>query len=235
MAKILTARALQKKIGGDIIFFYHDSDHDFRETITIMRDRQTNIIDRINFEQENKIQKKYSPLYCKRIPAPWQQATARRLRRFVDQPLIDYFTSVQAATVADFCLALYQKMGLLDTITIVRSSDPGVRETADELTDDYFADLPYENEIVRARVQQGRIFLHRGGGQYLDLPAQPIAKKQKNPNREQRFGWMQSVIGCSHYITGRGEGKYLNPKAFPNITFVERDDIADSDLAWTNL
>ena len=40
-AKIQTARRLQKEIGGEIIFFYHDSDHDPRETRTILRHRKT--------------------------------------------------------------------------------------------------------------------------------------------------------------------------------------------------
>jgi hypothetical protein len=30
IAKINTARALQEKIGGKIVFFYHDSDADYR-------------------------------------------------------------------------------------------------------------------------------------------------------------------------------------------------------------
>ena len=42
VAKILTARRLQKEIGGEIVFFYHDSDHDPRETQTILRHRKTN-------------------------------------------------------------------------------------------------------------------------------------------------------------------------------------------------
>ena len=34
-AKIITARRLQKEIGGEIVFFFHDSDHDPRETIQL--------------------------------------------------------------------------------------------------------------------------------------------------------------------------------------------------------
>ncbi len=40
-AKILAARRLQKEIGGEIVFFFHDSDHDPRETITIVRDQNS--------------------------------------------------------------------------------------------------------------------------------------------------------------------------------------------------
>ena len=41
VAKIRTARRLQAEIGGEIVFFYHDSDHDPRETQTILRHRTT--------------------------------------------------------------------------------------------------------------------------------------------------------------------------------------------------
>jgi len=34
LCKIVTARQLQQEIGGEIVFFFHDSDHDPRETIT---------------------------------------------------------------------------------------------------------------------------------------------------------------------------------------------------------
>ena len=41
VAKIRTARRLQAEIGGRIVFFCHDSDHDPRETRTILRHRTT--------------------------------------------------------------------------------------------------------------------------------------------------------------------------------------------------
>jgi hypothetical protein len=61
-AKIVTARRLQKEIGGEIVFFFHDSDHDPRETNTILRDQHTNEEVALNFQFENRIQKQYSPL-----------------------------------------------------------------------------------------------------------------------------------------------------------------------------
>src|SRR5206468_2001474 len=66
-AKILTARRLQNEIGGDIVFFFHDSDHDPRETITILRDQHSNEEVALNFQFENRIQKQFSPLYVKRV------------------------------------------------------------------------------------------------------------------------------------------------------------------------
>ncbi|MDD2807661.1 MAG: hypothetical protein PHW95_04045 [Patescibacteria group bacterium] len=232
IAKINSAQALQQKIGGKIIFFYHDSDHDYRETITVMRDCQTGVIDRLNFEQENKIQKKYSPLYTKRIPADWQAVTARRLPRFTDKKLITIFSSIKGKTVADFCLELYQQAGLLDNIEVVRSSDKTVRHNAIDMADDYFVDLNYENEIVRARFKDGKVLLHRGGDQYIELPKQVIEKSQINPDRKQRFSWMQSVVHCTHYITGQGEGNYLETQNFPDVIFINREEITDPDFAW---
>ena len=41
VAKIRTARRLQAEIGGRVVYFCHDSDHDPRETRTILRHRAT--------------------------------------------------------------------------------------------------------------------------------------------------------------------------------------------------
>src|SRR5436190_22691424 len=79
VAKIQTARRLQKQIGGEIVFFFHDSDHDPRETKTIVRHRKTNEPAHLNFTFENRVQRKSSPLYLKRIPVEWQGKTVLRL------------------------------------------------------------------------------------------------------------------------------------------------------------
>ena len=41
-------------------------------------------------------------------------------------------------------------MGLLDGIRVVRSSDPAFRRAACDVPE-FFVDVPYEGEIVRAR------------------------------------------------------------------------------------
>jgi hypothetical protein len=46
---------------------------------------------------------------------------------------------------------------------------------------------------------------------------------------------MQSVIRCTHYVTGAGEHAYLRQEEAPHITFVRRDEIARSDEAYTEL
>ncbi len=152
-AKINTAKKLRDEIGGKVVFFYHDSDADYRETITIMRDRTTGAEVRLNFTQENKLQKKFSPLYLKRIPAGWKGEILKQLPRFADKPLIDIFTSTDEKTAADFCLEMYRKMRLLERIGILRSSDKNFRQKAQDLAIDYFADIEYQGEVVRAKVE----------------------------------------------------------------------------------
>jgi hypothetical protein len=235
-AKIKTARELQKKIGGKIVFFYHDSDADYRETITLMEDLQTGEEARLNFLVSNKIQKKYSPLYAKKIAPSWQEETIRRLPRFMGKNLIDIFASVKADTVADFCLEMYKRLGLLDGIEVVRSGDKNFRNISSDLSE-YFADVPYMGEIVRAEMYTDdgveKFRLHEGGGKYFDIPQpEKIEKWQKNPNREHRFKNMQSVIHCTHYIAGASEAEYLDKSQFPEVTFVNREEIDKYDHAY---
>ncbi len=299
VSKINTAKKLQSDIGGRIVFFYHDSDADYRETITVMRDRATGAEVRLNFLQPNKIQKKFSPLYAKRIAPGWKQEMLKQLPRFLrpspplgemspvhprdregapTYQLTDFFSSTdENQTVADFCLEMYKKMGLLDGIEVVRSGDKEFRMKAPDLDKDYFADVEYQGEIVRAKIEpppspsladeisrkeggrntednsvppsflrstehkegaRGSSFpligtLHEGGNKFIRFPIEkPIEKWQKNPGRDQRFGWMQSVINCTHYIYGEGEKQYLDVKPFPNIKFIDRDHIENANYAW---
>ncbi len=129
-AKIQTARRLQSEIGGEIVYFCHDSDHDPRETHTVLRHRKTNEPAMLNFAFVNKMQRKFSPQYLKQIAAGWQEKTVLQLPNYVGHPLIDIFKKVSTAIVADFCLEMYRGMGLLGGIRVVRSSDPAVRRAA---------------------------------------------------------------------------------------------------------
>src|SRR5207302_8867668 len=151
VAKIRTARRLQAEIGGRVVYFCHDSDHDPRETRTILRHRATGQPAQLNFAVVSKLQRKFSPLYAKRIAADWHARTLGQLTNYVDHPLIDLFRKTLAEMVADFCLEMYRGMGLLDGMDVVRSSDPEVRRRARDV-DDFFVDVPYEGELVRARV-----------------------------------------------------------------------------------
>jgi hypothetical protein len=234
VAKIQTARRLQKEIGGEIVFFCHDSDHDPRETQTILRHRKTNEPAILNFAFANKIQRKFSPQYLKKIPAGWQEKTTLQLPNYVGHPLIDLFKTVSAATAADFCLEMYRRLGLLDGIRVVRSSDSEVRRAACEVSD-FFVDVPHAGEIVRARFTDGTLKLHEGGDVFVTLPSAQFTKEQISPTRDTRLRWMQSVVHCTHYIAGAGEQAYLRREETPEINFIKRDDIERSDEAWTEI
>jgi hypothetical protein len=230
-AKIFTARRLQQEIGGEIVFFLHDSDHDPRETHTLLRHHQTGEAAMLNFAFVNKVQRKWSPQYVKRIPADWQRSTARQLGAFAPVPLIALFKAVAADNVADFCLAMYRAMGLLEGIRVVRSSDAAIRRAACEVGD-FFVDVTYSGETVRARRTNEGLQLHEGGDRYVSLPSVAFAKEQISPTRDTRLVWMQSVIHCTHYIAGAGEQAYLRREDAPEITFVNRDSIDRSDEAY---
>lgn len=230
-AKFVTARRLQAEMGGEIVFFFHDSDHDPRETQTILRHRKTQEPATLNFGFANKVQRKWSPLYLKRVLPEWRQTTARQLGAYVEPALIEAFNATTAANVADFCLEMYHRMGLLDGIRVVRSSDPDVRRAACDI-DDFFVDVPHAGEVVRARHQEGRLRLHEGGDHYIDLPAASFAKEQVSPTRDSRLRWMQSIVRCTHYVAGAGEQAYLRTEDAPEITFLKRDPIDRSDEAY---
>ena len=230
-AKVFTARRLQSEIGGEIVFFYHDSDHDPRETQTTLRSRATGEPTTFNFTFKNKIQRKYSPLFAKEVPAGWRDNTARQLPAFVDQRWIAAFRGVEARNVADFCLEMYRSQGLLEGIRVARSGDPAFRAAACDVKE-FFVDVPYEGETVRARHTDGALQLHEGGSSFVTLPAMPFEKSQVSPARDSRLRWMQSVLHCTHYVCGAGEQAYLNKEDAPEVTFVARDAIDLSDEAY---
>jgi hypothetical protein len=230
-AKFQTARRLQAEIGGEIVFFYHDADHDPRETQTTLRHRKTDEPGTMNFTFANKVQRKWSPLFAKRIPSGWQANTARQLGAYVDAKWVEAFKQTTADNVADFCLEMYRRMGLLEGVRVVRSGDAATRRAACDIGD-FFVDVPYENEVVRARWLDGCPKLHEGGDAWVTLPPCDVAKEQISPTRDSRLRWMQSVVRCTHYIAGAGEQAYLNKSDAPEITFVNRDAIERSDEAY---
>jgi hypothetical protein len=231
-AKIQTARRLRNEIGGEIVFFFHDSDHDPRETRTTLRHHNTNELVQLNFAFKNQIQHKFSPLYLKEIAGDWQAKTARVLPNYIRPELTALFRRVSARNVADFCLEMYQYLGLLDNIRVVRSSSADFRQAACNIPD-FFADVSYENEIVRARFIDGALKLHKGGTSSLQLPLTAFTKQQISPTRDTRFRWMQSVVHCSHYIAGASEQDYLCPEETPEVNFIKRDVVDRSDEAYT--
>ena len=232
-AKIATARRLQAQLGGEIVFFYHDSDHDPRETTTFLRFRRTGELARLNFSFANKIQRKWSPLYLKRVPEDWHTSMSRQLPAYIaDARLVEAFKKILPVTVADFCLEMYRAMGLLEGVRVVRSSDPAVRAAACAVPD-FFVDVPYQGEMVRARALEGALKLHEGGDCHVTLPLVNFTKEQVSPARDTRLRWMQSVVHCTHYIAGAGEQAYLRRADAPEIVFINRDPIDRPDEAFT--
>jgi len=236
VAKIRTARRLQAELGGRVVYFCHDSDHDPRETRTILRHRATGQPAHLNFAVVSKLQRKFSPLYAKRIASDWHARTLAQLPNYVDSPVIDLFRRIGAETVADFCLAMYRGMGLLDGVDVVRSSDPEVRRRACDVAD-FFVDVRSQGELVRARARDGLLYLHEGGDAFVTLPsaASPFTKDQISPTRDTRLRWMQSVIHCTHYVTGASEQAYLRREDAPEIAYIRREDIERWDEAFTEL
>ena len=233
-AKITAARRLRKEIGGEIVFFFHDSDHDPRETITILRDQNSNQEVPLNFQFKNRIQKQFSPMYVKRVLPGWQEKTARQLPNYVARSLVEHFKDLKCSNVADFCLEMYTQMGLMEGVRVARSSSPEFRAQAVAVSD-YFVDQAYQGEIVRARYRDGKLFLHKGGGRFLEIPGGKFGPEQISPTRDTRFRWMQSVIRCTHYVAGASEQHYINTADAPNVKFVKRDEISDFDRAYTEL
>ena len=233
-AKILAARRLQKEVGGEIVFFFHDSDHDPRETTTILRDRNSNQEVVLNFQFENRIQKQFSPLYAKRVLPEWQEKTARQLPNYVRRSLVTQFKEIKCSNVADFCLEMYKRMELLEGVRVERSSAADFRARAVAVSD-YFVDQPYQGELVRARYRDGKFLLHKGGDRFLEIPGSEFGPEQISPTRDTRFHWMQSVIRCTHYVAGASEQHYINQADAPRVKFVKRDEISDFDKAYTEL
>ena len=64
------------------------------------------------------------------------------------------------------------------------------------------------------------------------MPAQPYGPEQVSPTRDTRFRWMQSVIGCTHYVSGASEHDYIDKADGPGVIFVEREQITDSGEAY---
>ena len=230
-AKIETARRLQREIGGQVVFFYHDSDHDPRETITVLKNRSTGRKTNMNFDFANKLQKLYSPLYLKRVLPEWKTKMERQLPAYVDPDLAEQFKQIENDTIAEFCLSMYSAMGLLDGIRVQRSSSPDFRAAACAI-EDYFVDVPFDGEVVRARARDGKLWLHKGGDHFIEVPAQLFGNEQVSPTRDTRFRWMQSVIGCTHYISGASEQDYINKADAPGVNFIERNEIADASDAY---
>ena len=109
-------------------------------------------------------------------------------------------------------------MGLLDGIRVDRSSDPEFRKRA-VAVDDYFVDVEWENEIVRARAATESCCCTRARIVTSKCLAQEYDATQITPTRDTRLRWMQSVIGCTHYVAGRGRAKVFERSGCARMSF----------------
>ena len=230
-AKIVSARRLQSEIGGEVVFFCHDSDHDFRETRTTLRHRKTGEPLQLNFAFDNQVQRKFSPLYLKRVRADWRARTADQIRPYVGPRWADEFRAVEATNVADFCLEMYRRMGLLDDIRVVRSSDPTFRRTACDI-DDYFVDVPYESEVVRARLVEGRPRLYKEATSPWTSPTWRTPASQISPAGDTRLP-LDAIGDPVHALCCRQQREGLPSEGRrAEITYVVRDTIERADEAY---
>ena len=102
----------------------------------------------------------------------------RQLPNYVERELAEKFGAIKSDNPADFCLQMYQQMNLLDGVRVERSSNPAFRKQAVTI-DDYFVDVKWEGEIVRARCRDGKLLLHQGGDKFIELPCTAIPDPKK--------------------------------------------------------
>jgi hypothetical protein len=67
----------------------------------------------------------------------------------------------------------------------------------------------------------------------LEIVGEKFGPEQISPTRDTRFSWMQSVIRCTHYVAGASEQHYINTADAPGVKFVNRDEISDFNIAYT--
>ena len=234
-AKIATARRLQSEIGGEVVFFCHDSDHDPRETQTTLRHRKSGEPIPLNFSFDNKVQRKFSPL----VLEAGARRVARKHRAASSPPMstragrrIQRVEAQTSPTSASRCTA---RMGLLEGLR-------GVLLAATRCSVARRAMLTILCRCaVRGRDRAGpalrrRLRLHEGGEPVRGCcPISRTPGSRSAPTRDTRLRWMQSVIHCTHYVAGAGEQDYLRKEDAPEITFVYRDTIDRSDEAYCDL
>ena len=216
VAKIQTARRLQEEIGGEIVFFYHDSDHDPRETQTILRHRKTNEPAMLNFAFENKMQRKFSPLFLKRIPADWQAKTVLQLPNYVEHPLIEIFKKVSAAERRRFLPGNVSPHGLARRHSRRALERSGFRRAACDMSE-FFVDVPHEGEIVRARFAERCVELARRR-RFVRHIARDAFHQGTNQSHARHPAALDAIRGALHALHCRaGEKAYLRTEDAPEI------------------
>ena len=182
----------KRRSAAKIVFFCHDSDHDPRETNTFLRQRHDRRADPAQFRLRQQDSTKSSRLNTSNaFPStgmrkpPWHfaitsiPAGSRRSR------------ATPCTNVADFCLEMYRRMGLLDGIRVARSSEPAFRRAACDVPE-FFVDVPYSGEIVRARPVEGGFAAARRRRSHTSTCPQPNSPRNRSAQPATR-GWS----GCN--------------------------------------
>ena len=89
-------------------------------------------------------------MHLKRVPKDWHRKACNKLPNYIEKPLMEKFEEISADNVADYCLEMYRRMGLLEGVRVVRSSDPKFRAAACDVGD-FYVDVPHNGEIVQSR------------------------------------------------------------------------------------
>ncbi len=232
-AKIQTALRLRDRIGGRIVFFYHDSDHDPRETQTILVEEKTGDEQRLNFQFANKTQKKFSPLYAKFIAPDWQThhhppapqipRPDRRSTRSNRSPRPTPPTSASTSTAPSDSSTASKSPGPATppfarppapSTTISSTSNTKAKSSAPD-------DHPTTDSDSTGAATPTSTSPRKSGTNVRSAP--PVTPASR---------WMQSVIHCTHYVAGAGEMDYLDTSQAPEIEFLRRDDISHASQAY---
>ena len=210
VAKIRTARRLQAEIGGRIVFFCHDSDHDPRETRTDPAPSH----DRTSRRSSTSPSRASSSASSRRStpsasPPDWHARTLLQLANYVDRPVIDVFRKTSAETVSDFCLEMYRAHGPARrrSTSCARAIRRCGAAPATWTTSSWTCRTRARSSARACAT--ARCSCTRAATSTLTLPATAFAKEQISPTRDTRLRWMQSVIHCTHYVAGAGEQRYL--------------------------
>ncbi len=93
---------------------------------------------------------------------------------------------------------MYRRMGLLEGIRVVRSSDPAFRRAACDIAE-FFVDVPHEGEIVRARLMDGVLKLHEGGDVFVTLPLTGVHQGTNQPDARHATA-LDAIRGAMHAL-----------------------------------
>ena len=96
-----------------------------------------------------------------------------------------------------FASTMYRQLGLLDGVRVVRSSDVAFRRAACDISE-FFVDVPYEGEIVRARCLDGTLEIARRR-RYVRDPA--ASRFHQGTNQSQPA--IHGCVGCNPFCIAR--------------------------------